>query len=91
MGSCTIVNTCRGKYVDETIPYVKNIITYLHIHLGVTFKEFSADFIKDESGIWWFVNVKGYIIDKSPNKIIWKSITHYGEDLPMEEQIIVDQ
>ncbi|CAK83163.1 unnamed protein product (macronuclear) [Paramecium tetraurelia] len=84
--SCTIVNTCRGKYVDETVPYVKNILNYINIHLHITFKEFAADFIKDESGIWWFVNVKGFIIDKSPEKILWKSITHYGEDINEEGQ-----
>ncbi|CAK94850.1 unnamed protein product (macronuclear) [Paramecium tetraurelia] len=83
--SCTIVNTCRGKYVDETVPYVKNLLTYIYIHLHITFLEFSADFIKDESGIWWFINVKGFIIDKSPEKIMWKSITHYGEEINEEE------
>jgi LMBR1 domain-containing protein 1 len=31
--------------------------------LGITFKEFAADFIKDESNIWWFIGVKGFIID----------------------------
>lgn len=59
MGSCTIVNTCRGKYVEETVPYIQNILSYLHIQLGITFKEFVVDFIKDESGIWWLINVKG--------------------------------
>ncbi|KAM3146974.1 hypothetical protein pb186bvf_000690 [Paramecium bursaria] len=81
MGSCTIVQTCRGKYVDETIPYVKNILTYLHIHLGVSFSEFAADFIKDESGIWWFINVKGFIIDRAPETLQIKNITHYGEEI----------
>ena len=57
MNSCTVVNTCKGKYVDETRPYIENIMEYLYIHLNIKFKEFIADFIKDESGIWWFVNV----------------------------------
>ncbi|CAD8077133.1 unnamed protein product [Paramecium sonneborni] len=89
--SCTIVNTCRGKYVDETVPYVKNLLNYIYIHLHITFKEFSADFIKDESGIWWFINVKGFIIDKSPDKILWKSITHYGEEINEEGQPIIQE
>ncbi|CAD8139136.1 unnamed protein product [Paramecium pentaurelia] len=89
--SCTIVNTCRGKYVDETVPYVKNLLNYIYIHLHITFKEFSADFIKDESGIWWFINVKGFIIDKSPEKIMWKSITHYGEEINEEGQPIIQE
>jgi len=55
MNTCTIVNTCRGKYVEETTPYIKNILKYLHQTLGVSFSEFICDFIKDESGIWWMV------------------------------------
>ena len=55
MNSCTIVNTCNGKYVDETLPYIKNILRYLNINLHVSFSEFVCDFIKDESGIWWMV------------------------------------
>ena len=45
--------------MEETTPYIKNILTYLYIHLKISFLEFAADFIKDESGIWWFINVKG--------------------------------
>ena len=63
MGSCTIVNTCRGKYVEETTPYIENIIKYFWIHLKVSFQEFIADFIKDESGNWWLINVKAFILD----------------------------
>lgn len=55
MNSCTIVNTCRGKYVDETIPYIKNILKYFRNTIKVSFSEFICDFIKDESGIWWMV------------------------------------
>lgn len=53
----------------------------MHIHLGVSFSEFAADFIKDESGIWWFINVKGFIIDRAPETLQIKNITHYGEEI----------
>ncbi len=33
---------------------------YIRIHLGLIFEEFIGDFIKDEAGTWWLVNVKGY-------------------------------
>jgi len=81
------VQTCRGKYVEETTPYIKNILTYLYIHLKITFLEFAADFIKDESGIWWFINVKGFILETCPNPLNIKPITHYGDDLPEDEQV----
>lgn len=69
MGSCTIVQTCKGKFVDETTPYIENILRYLKVNLGVTFLEFIGDFIKDESGIWWFINTKGFIIESHPTPL----------------------
>lgn len=79
MGSCTIVNTCRGKYVDETVPYIENILRYLDIQLGLKFKEFVADFIKDESGIWWMVNVKAFKLLDTIEFVNLKPITNFGE------------
>jgi len=35
---------------------------FLDIHLGIQFKEMIGDFIKDESGTWWLINVKGFLI-----------------------------
>jgi hypothetical protein len=35
-------------------------VRYIRIHLGLIFEEFIGDFIKDEAGTWWLVNVKGY-------------------------------
>ncbi|EAS01971.2 Lmbr1-like motif protein (macronuclear) [Tetrahymena thermophila SB210] len=85
MNSCTIVNTCRGKYVDETVPYIKNILKYLHNNLNIGFKEFICDFIKDESGIWWMVNVKGFVFDDPiPEEINTKKILNYGDDMGLE-------
>ena len=63
MGTANIVHTNRGKYVDETLPYIKNIMRYLKINLGVSFLEFIADFIRDDKGTWWMINVKGFQID----------------------------
>lgn len=52
----------HGKHVEETAPYLLNIMRFLDIHLGVSFKEMIGDFIKDESGTWWLINVKGFLI-----------------------------
>jgi len=66
MNSCTIVNSIRGRYVEETTPYVANLVKYIEHNIpGVRFEEFIADFVKDESGTWWLVNVRGFhLVDK---------------------------
>jgi hypothetical protein len=48
-----MVKTHKGKFVEETWPYIENILKYLKINLKITFKEFVADFIRDEQGIWF--------------------------------------
>ena len=79
MNSCTIVYTCRGKQVQETAPYLRNINRYFNIHLGVSFDELIGDFIRDESGIWWLINIKGFLLVGDPMVDI-KPITNFGED-----------
>ncbi|EGR32819.1 lmbr1-like conserved region family protein, putative, partial [Ichthyophthirius multifiliis] len=87
MNSCTIVHTCKGKYVDETIPYIHNILRYLYLTLHINFQEFVCDFIKDESGIWWMVNVKAFIFDHPiPDEINTKVILNYGDEIAIEQQ-----
>jgi LMBR1 domain-containing protein 1 len=80
MNSCTFINTGKGKYVEETLPFVDNIRRYFFLVLGIHFREFVADFIKDESGIWWLVNVKAFIFEKDPGIINVKKITHFGDE-----------
>ena len=38
-----------------------NKYRFLKIHLDLDFEELIGDFIKDESGNWWLVNIKGKI------------------------------
>lgn len=38
-----------------------NKFRFLKIHLDLDFEELIGDFIKDESGNWWLVNIKGKI------------------------------
>lgn len=53
----------------------------MKIHLGAVFEEFIGDFIKDEAGTWWLVNVKGYLLKpESPQSFDQKLITNYGEE-----------
>lgn len=94
MNTCTIVNTCRGKYVEETTPYIKNIMKYLHQTLGVSFSEFICDFIKDESGIWWMVilkNIKKWMANSFCNFfkhfIIKVNVKGFVFETPMPEEV----
>ncbi len=79
MGSCTIVKTNKGRFVEETLPFVENILKYMHSNLDITFKEFTADFIRDENGTWWFINVKSFLLDKYKEPINVKGITMFGD------------
>lgn len=35
--------------------------------------------MKDESGIWWLINIRGFLLDKYEMPINVKSITNYGD------------
>jgi hypothetical protein len=83
------VNTCRGKFVDETSPYLENLVKYLWIHLKINLSEIAADFIKDESGIWWLVNVKYFRLmeDEIGKEIFPKAITSPSEyEIEVQDQ-----
>ena len=62
--SCTIIRTISGKHIQDTVPYIENIVRFLKTHLFIEFKEFIVDFIKDEGGIWWAINIKGFILEQ---------------------------
>jgi hypothetical protein len=66
------------------LKYVKNIVDFVGGHLKVGFKEFVADFMRDEGGNWWFINAKAFILDKE-GKVSLKPITMYGEDFENEK------
>ena len=44
------------------------------------FKELVCDFIKDESGIWWLVNIKAFIIKENYVDINIRPICNYREN-----------
>lgn len=63
---------------------------YLKIHLNVDFEELIGDFIKDESGNWWLINIKGYVFKPESIQVInWKLIAHYGDDIgiPVKKKV----
>ena len=68
MGSCSIVHSIRGRYVEETTPYIVNIVKYMERNIpGAQFEEFIADFVKDESETWWLINVRGFVLTNKMN------------------------
>jgi LMBR1 domain-containing protein 1 len=80
MGSCTIYKN-EGIQATETSQQLENIVKYIRINLGVLFEELIGDFIKDESGNWWLVNIKGYLLrpDSVPS-FNFKLITNFGDE-----------
>ena len=79
MNSCSIINITKGKTLEDTVPYLNNIVKYFDEHKKLKFDELIGDFIKDESGIWWLINIKGFIIN-DPNYLNSEKIVNYLQD-----------
>ena len=47
-----------GKHLEETMLYINNIVKFIENHSDIIFDELAGDFVKDEAGIWWFINLK---------------------------------
>ena len=47
-----------GKHLEETMYYMNNIVKFIEGHSDIEFSELAGDFVKDEAGIWWFINLK---------------------------------
>jgi len=47
--------------------------------LGIHFQEIAGDFIRDNTGKWWLVNIHGFLIDKCPLSIDVTSITNCSD------------
>ena len=47
-----------GKHLEETMTYMNNIVKFIENHSDIVFDELAGDFVKDEAGIWWFINLK---------------------------------
>jgi hypothetical protein len=81
-GTTTIVEAKSGKHLDETLPFVQNIVKFLKIRAQAKFSEFVCDFIKDESGIWWLINIKAFILDREVYLENIKRLTNWDDEDP---------
>ena len=54
---CAFYST-SGKHLEETMLYMNNIVKFIENHSDIIFDELAGDFVKDEAGIWWFINLK---------------------------------
>jgi LMBR1 domain-containing protein 1 len=57
-GSYSAFYSSSGKHLEETMAYMNNIVKFIEGHSDIIFDELAGDFVKDEAGIWWFINLK---------------------------------
>jgi hypothetical protein len=55
-----IVKAIQGKHLTQTSQYLTTIIDFMKLYRGVNFSEMVGDFIKDEAGNWWLINIKAF-------------------------------
>jgi len=85
LNSCSIIQSYSGAYLKSTLGYVKNLLKYLKVNTGIEFSEMVCDFIKDEAGTWWMINVKSFIIKLKIPKQVSKRNFDWREQM-MERQ-----
>jgi len=68
------VKAIQGKHLNETGKYLQNITNFMKVYRGIEMSEIVGDFIKDEAGNWWLINIKAFQTDtkivKNPSNII---------------------
>jgi LMBR1 domain-containing protein 1 len=56
----SIIKVKSGRFIEESSRYIERMRKYLEHHLRVQFQELVCDFIKDEGGLMWLINVKAF-------------------------------
>lgn len=76
----------QGKHLTETGKYLQNITNFMKVYRGIDMSEIVGDFIKDEAGNWWLINIKAFQTD---SKIIKnpQSMLENGEN---DEEVVDD-
>lgn len=55
-----VVRSRQGNNLEETVKYLKEIVRYMVFFRGIRLEEIVGDFIKDEMGNWWLINIKAF-------------------------------
>eukprot|EP00347_Sterkiella_histriomuscorum_P019089 403342991 len=67
--ACSIIVSKGNSTYQEPVMMSENIAKYVEQNIGVRFSDLVADFIKDESGIWWFLQVKAFAYEQPTFKL----------------------
>ena len=57
--SCTIIPSASGRYINETMPFVENLLSWLRYTYKIEMDEIACDFIHAKDDKWYFINLRG--------------------------------
>ena len=75
-----------GKHLEETLFYMNNIVKFIENHSDIILDELAGDFVKDEAGIWWFINLKAMKV-----KNLQKFRDEHGHPIPPQLGFFMNQ
>ena len=75
-----------GKHLEETMFYMNNIVKFIENHSDIILDELAGDFVKDEAGIWWFINLKAMKV-----KNLRKFRDEHGHPIPPQLSFFMNQ
>ena len=75
-----------GKHLEETMFYMNNIAKFIENHSDIILDELAGDFVKDEAGIWWFINLKAMKV-----KNLKKFRDEHGHPIPPQLGFFMNQ
>ena len=75
-----------GKHLEETMFYMNNIVKFIENHSDIILDELAGDFVKDEAGIWWFINLKAMKV-----KNLKKFRDEHGHPIPPQLGFFMNQ
>jgi len=75
-----------GKHLEETLFYMNNIVKFIENHSDIILDELAGDFVKDEAGIWWFINLKALKVKNTK-----KFRDEHGHPIPPQLGFFINQ
>lgn len=59
---------------------MKEIVRYMRFQRGINLLELVGDFLKDEEGNWWLVNIKAFLIEQRIKRMPRPEEERVGEE-----------